>query len=258
MKYALCIESIFPGVDHREQIDLVLQAGYSAVEVWSIDEARRKILIEARNKGVETAMIVGAAHFVTQDCHHIQAQLESLKRSVDLAHDLHCPNICLFAGRRNPAMTFDGSRDAVKGFLGQAAEILEGSGISGIVESLSPDHHPDGFLLNMRETIAILKEVNRPEIRLQFDIFHTAMTDSNFRELLRECMPLISYFQAADAPSRGEPGTGLLDFRSLISDIRKSGFSGFFSWEFFPLKDPCHALRDTKAIELEALKEFSS
>ena len=155
LKYALCIESIFPGMDYAERIKHTIDTGYDAVEVWTVDEDKKKALLDAKDRGVRTAMLVGASEFVTQDKNHIAERLESLKRNLDLAHELVCPNICLFVGDRDPGLIYDQARAGVMDFLGQAAEVLKGSGVTGIVESLSSGHHPQGFALSMRDVISI-------------------------------------------------------------------------------------------------------
>ena len=42
IKYALCIESIFPGMDYSERIQHTIDTGFNAVEVWGVDDAKKK------------------------------------------------------------------------------------------------------------------------------------------------------------------------------------------------------------------------
>jgi hydroxypyruvate isomerase len=250
LKYALCIESIFPKINFEERIRLTLQNGYKAVEVWRVDETKRKFLLEAKKQGVRTVMLVGARNFVTRDSTTLEVCKEDLKRNLDIALELDCPNICLFAGSRNPALTFDEGRAAVIHFLEEASKILEGSGVTGIIESLSPAHHGNAFLLKMSDVISIVKEINRPEIKLQFDLFHTAMTDSNLEQLVRDHVDITAYYQAADAPTRDGPGTGIIDFKQILGFIKQSKFDGYFTWEITPKGDPSVALEQARSYQI--------
>lgn len=250
LKYALCIESIFPGMDYAERIQHTQDAGYNAVEVWGVDEEKRKVLLDAKTRGVRTAFLVGARGFAVGDQNIHREQLEALKRNIDLAHELDCPNICLFVGDRDPDLIYDQGRAAVIDFLGNAAQVLAGSGIAGVVESLSPAHHPQGFANSMRDVIAWVREIDRPEIKLQFDIYHTAMTDPDVEKLVRENIEYTAYYQAADAPGRGQPGTGTLNFQRILSSIKKSGFDGYFCWEYAPQGDAMESIAQTKAIQI--------
>lgn len=250
LKYALCIESIFRGMDYAERIQHTLDAGYSAVEVWGVDEEKRKVLLEAKARGVQTAFLVGARGFAVADRNVHRGQLEALRRNIDLAHELDCPNICLFVGDRDPGLIYDQGRAAVLDFLGDAAKVLSGSGITGVVESLSPAHHPNGFANSMRDVIGWVRELNLPEIRLQFDIYHTAMTDPDLERLVRENIGYTAYYQAADAPGRGQPGTGILDFKKILTSIKEGGFDGYFCWEYAPQGDALESIAQTKAVQI--------
>lgn len=246
LKYALCIESIFPGMDYAERIQHTLDTGYNAVEVWGVDEDKRKVLLDAKERGVRTAMLVGASGFATPDKKHFAGQIEALKANLDLARELDCPNICLFVGDRDPGFIYDQALAGVMDFLGQAAEVLKGSGVTGIVESLSSGHHPQGFALSMRDVISWIREVNRPEIRLQFDVYHTAMTDPDVEGLVRDNVEYTAYYQAADAPGRAQPGTGILNFPRILNDIKAGGFDGYFCWEYAPQGDAVESIRQIK------------
>ncbi|MEO6907277.1 MAG: TIM barrel protein [Abditibacteriaceae bacterium] len=250
LKYALCIESIFPGMDYAERIQHTIDTGFNAVEVWGVDDDKKKVLLDAKERGVRTAFLVGASGFATNDKNHIAAELENLKRNIDLAHELDCPNICLFVGDRDPNLIYDQGRAAVIDFLGQAAKVLSGSGIAGVIESLSPLHHPQGFANNMRDVISWAREVNQPEIQLQFDVYHTAMTDPDVESLVRDSIDITAYYQAADAPGRGQPGTGILNFDSILNTIKKSTFDGYFAWEYAPQGDVIESIEQTKKVQI--------
>ena len=250
IKYALCIESIFPGMDYSERIQHTIDTGFSAVEVWGVDDAKKKVLLDAKERGVRTAFLVGARGFATQDQQKIQEELENLKRNIDLAHELDCPNVCLFVGDRDPNLIYDQGRAAVIDFLGQAAKVLSGSGASGVVESLSPVHHANGFANSMRDVISWVREINSREIKLQFDIYHTAMTDPDVENLVRNNIDITAYYQAADAPGRGQPGTGILNFERILNTIKESTFDGYFAWEYAPQGDAIESIEQTKRVQL--------
>ncbi len=250
LKYALCIESIFPGMDYAERIQHTINTGFNAVEVWGVDDAKKKVLLDAKERGVRTAFLVGPRGFATNDKNHITQELETLKRHIDLAHELDCPNICLFVGDRDPNLIYDQGRAAVIDFLDQAAKVLSGSGVTGVVESLSPANHPKGFASSMRDVIAWVREVNRPEIQLQFDVYHTAMTDPDVETLVRDNIDITAYYQAADAPGRAQPGTGILNFDRILNTIKESTFDGYFSWEYAPQGDAIESIEQTKKIQI--------
>ena len=248
LKYALCIESIFPGMDYSERIQRASDTGYNAVEVWGVDDAKKKVLLDAKERGVRTAFCMGARNFATPE-NHAEA-LETLRANIDLARELDCPNVCLFVGDRDPNLIYDQSRAAVIDFLGKASEVLSSSGVTGVVESLSPGNHPNGFANSMRDVIAWVREINQPEIKLQFDIYHTAMTDPDVESLVRDNIEYTAYYQAADAPGRGQPGTGILNFERILNTIKESTFDGYFAWEYAPQGDAIESIEQTKKVQI--------
>lgn len=249
MKYALCIETIFSGRPFVECVELTKRAGYNTVELWHVEGDRLPVLRHEALNGFEVAMLIGASQLVTRDRNEIAAKLEGLKRNLDIALELNCPNLCLFVGNRDDNALFSTQRNAIIDFLGSAADILTGSGVKGIVESVSPKGHESCFLISMHDAASIVKAVDRPEIKLQFDIFHTAITDDDVESLIDRHFDDIAYFQAADAPGRGQPGTGELNYSRILRNLERRGFEGYLSWEFLPQGDALEAVAAARAVE---------
>jgi hydroxypyruvate isomerase len=249
VKYALCIETIFPTLAFEDRLRLTREAGFNAVELWSAGEDRLPALRNHIKDGLEVAMLIGASQLTTRDAAQIEANLESVRRNLDVARELGCPNLCLFVGNRDDNATFTTQRNAVIDFLGQSAEILKGSGVTGIVESVSPEDHAACWLLSMHDATSIVGQVNRPEIKLQFDIFHTALTDDGVENLIEKHFDDIAYFQAADAPGRGEPGTGELNYERILKRLQERNFGGYFTWEFVPKAEAMQAVAAARAVQ---------
>lgn len=249
MKYALCIETIFPELPFAERLRATREGGYDAIEIWHTDGERLPVLREEVKEGLEVAMLVASRNLTTREPQAIEANLEVLRRTLDVVRELNCPNICLFVGDRDDDALFSTQRSAIIDFLGQAADILQGSGVAGIVESVNPKHHPTCFLINMATAAGIIAEVDRPEIKLQFDVYHTAMTDDDVEAVIERHFDDIAYFQAADAPSRSQPGTGVLNYPRILTRLEERGFNGYFSWEFFPRGDARLAVAAARAVQ---------
>jgi hydroxypyruvate isomerase len=59
---------------------------------------------------------------------------------------------------------------------------------------------------------------------------------------LERYRPIVRHIQFADAPGRGEPGTGKLDLPRLFSDIDAGGYRGWVSAEYRPSSDTGRSL----------------
>ncbi|BDZ44460.1 hypothetical protein GCM10025866_03690 [Naasia aerilata] len=54
---------------------------------------------------------------------------------------------------------------------------------------------------------------------------------------------LIKYVQLADAPGRGEPGTGDLDWTERLGLLRASGYDGPIGLEYYPQTPSAESVR---------------
>jgi hydroxypyruvate isomerase len=51
---------------------------------------------------------------------------------------------------------------------------------------------------------------------------------------LRAHLPVIAHVQLADAPGRGEPGTGEIRFAYVLKELEALGYSGYVGLEYRP------------------------
>ena len=114
--------------------------------------------------------------------------------------------------------------------LTAAADILQGSGVTLLLEPVSDSQ--GGFLTHAAEGLPIVAQVNRPEVRLLYDLFHAAVAGEDTRITIGPHMALIGHVHVADHPRRGAPGTGVLNLDSDLAWIRAQGYQGLFGLEY--------------------------
>ncbi|HYP72639.1 MAG TPA: TIM barrel protein, partial [Microbacterium sp.] len=61
---------------------------------------------------------------------------------------------------------------------------------------------------------------------------------------------LVKYVQLADAPGRGEPGSGDLDWAERLGILRSSGYDGPIGLEYYPTQDSAASV--ARIVELAA------
>ena len=59
---------------------------------------------------------------------------------------------------------------------------------------------------------------------------------------------LIKYVQVADAPGRGEPGSGSIDWPARFADLRTSGYTGPIGLEYYPTIDSAKSVRSIQEL----------
>ena len=124
-----------------------------------------------------------------------------------------------------------------------AADALQEYNIDLMVEPLN---HFDiqGFYLNTTgQALKLISEANRPNVYLQYDIYHAAREEEELTAILHNHLPQIGHIQVADNPGRHQPGTGNIDFRLLFDEIQKLGYGGYVSMEYIPDPDTLTSLQ---------------
>ena len=103
-----------------------------------------------------------------------------------------------------------------------------------MVEALNSFESPHYLLTNTRDTLALLIEVNRPNLKFQYDMYHMQRMEGNLIATLREHIGWIGHIQIADSPERHEPGTGEIHFSHVLTVLDSLGYQGYIGLEYNP------------------------
>ena len=82
--------------------------------------------------------------------------------------------------------------------------------------------------------VDLVEAVNSPNLRLLYDVWHSAVMGEDMAEVLAGRMHLVAHVQVADLDDRNEPGTGKLDWAKVMQVLRDLGYSGAIGLEYFP------------------------
>jgi hydroxypyruvate isomerase len=161
---------------------------------------------------------------------------QALWTAIGYARVLGCPNIHLLAG-----IASEEGRGPVYATyvanLAHAAEILAKEGLTGLIEPLSALEAPGYFLDNLELALQVLDDVARPNLRLQFDLYHAHLMGLDLAECLRRHEGRIGHIQLADAPGRHEPGTGVIPVEKILEQLDHAGYAGWIGLEYRPSAD---------------------
>jgi hydroxypyruvate isomerase len=140
--------------------------------------------------------------------------------------------------RRIHLMAGVGSGDqaltAYKDALNFACDAAAGHGIDILVEPLNGRDAP-GYLLNdFALAERIIRELGRPNLRLQFDIYHRQIIHGDVTRGLEALMPITGHIQISSVPARSEPTSGELDDRHVLRTIERLGYGGVIGCEYTP------------------------
>jgi len=149
------------------------------------------------------------------------------------AKALKVKKINCLAGRPQTGQTAVATKTLIAN-LRYAADIFAKIDATVMVEPVNPTDVP-GFLINrLRGALDVIRRVERPNVKLQFDLYHMAQTEPDLDLAIARAGNMIGHVQFADAPGRHEPGSGGIDFRSALDALRTVGYDGCVAAEYWP------------------------
>src|SRR5690606_39231536 len=121
------------------------------------------------------------------------------------------------------------------GNLRYAAPRLEEAGIRLLLEPINPGDMP-GFLVNTSADYErIATEVRHDNLYLQYDFYHMQVVQGDLLRTFRRLQHRIAHVQFADNPGRHEPGTGEINYATIVKALDDAGYEGWVGAEYRPL-----------------------
>jgi hydroxypyruvate isomerase len=71
-------------------------------------------------------------------------------------------------------------------------------------------------------------------VGILFDIYHLASNGDDIDRAIAAYAGQVAHVQIADAPGRGEPGTGQLDLDGYLAGLEQAGYAGWVGLEYKP------------------------
>lgn len=174
---------------------------------------------------------------------------EALAQAVAYSHYLKPEAINILPGRCFDKKRIKNYETTFKENLLLAAETLKPLGIKAVFEAINTYDMPDFIVHNSKQMLAILDELNHPNLYMQVDIYHLHRMGEDVIEFIAQHVDKIGHIQFADSPGRGQPGTGNIDFKRVFSIIQQSGYSGWCGAEYRPVDSTFESLSWFEAIE---------
>ncbi|WP_315835794.1 2-oxo-tetronate isomerase [Bradyrhizobium prioriisuperbiae] len=115
-----------------------------------------------------------------------------------------------------------------------ASDRVQDTGIDIVLEPINPRDVPGYFLNNFDVAANLIRKLARPNVKLQFDIYHRQIIHGDVIKGLEAMMPIIGHIQTASVPLRNEPGTGELDDARVFAELDRLGYNGFVGCEYRP------------------------
>lgn len=167
------------------------------------------------------------------------AVLESLKNDITLAAAAKVPNVITFSGNRAGMPDAEGLENCAIA-LNKIKSYAEEKNVTVNLELLnSKVNHKDYMADHSAWGVELMKRVNSPRVKLLFDIYHMQIMEGDLIRTIRENIDFIGHFHTGGNPGRHElDGTQEVNWHAVAKAIADTGYTGFFSHEFVPIRTP--------------------
>lgn len=238
--------ALFTG-SFEEKCAKAQRMGYDGVELMvrdpaGLDLARIRSVLESHN--LEVPQVVTGELFGTEGLCLVTPSDEIYRRAVERIRDVlqlaatfgACVNIGRFRGR----LDWIGSRrDGERLALDRIRELCDLGAHLGVKITLEPiNRYETDFLLNTQEGLEFIRDLGVTNVGLMLDVFHMNIEDASIDRSLTEAFDagVLWHVHIADS-NRRYPGSGHIDFVTIVETLRRVGYAGYLSGEMLPLPD---------------------
>jgi hydroxypyruvate isomerase len=260
-KLDVCIETFFVDLPWQERISRIAALGYRYVEIWhpeatfdgeGLNTTHPKNPGELRAVAEESGVTVGSFVINGWDgsfggcplrrADHSQF-LEQVERMMEFADASGVSRAIIMPGTVDTALSETEMFSATIEAFGRAADIAEGHGVTLLVEPLNTTVDHPGYLLgHTADGLRILRELDRPNVKLLYDIYHMQIMDGNLVAAIVPHISSLGHVHIAGVPGRNEPDRCEIDYSFVMDQLVAAGYDGLFGLEYFPREESAVSL----------------
>ncbi len=242
MKLAANIGLLFPELPPLERIAAARAAGFDGVELlFPYDLDPNAVRRAAETAGMPVVQLnspagdraAGEVGFAALPGRESQFR-QSIEVAFAFLKGCGSSQLHVVAGVPAPSMDAKLVRSTYVRNLQWVADEAATFGARIMIEPLNNRDVPGYALSTLAQAAEVLGEVNRPNVGLQFDLYHSQIMGGDLSHRLRQFGPLIRHVQIAGAPTRNEPDRGEVNLQQVMRVLAETGYDGWISAEYRP------------------------
>lgn len=257
-KYTLSVnlELMFPrGMPFEERLEIAAREGAKAYSFWG---AKGKDLDKLRavqdRHGLACGSVTGSPatgwNTGLTKTGFEKAFLDDFAGAVAVAKRVGAPNLITFVGATQKDIPWETQYAQIISGLKKAGDIAGAAGVYLTLEPLSSVESPQMSVLTARRGFEIIRDVNHPHVKLDFDMYHLQLSEGNLTNNLKEGLTkgYIQFVEVGDVPGRLEPGTGEVNYAHIFRVLRELNYAGYVGMEHRTSSTPKHAIEAVRRL----------
>lgn len=227
----------------EDRIAAAAAAGFRKVELFLLkgrDLAAIKAALDAH--GVELVSTV--ADYVTQlvDPATHDGFCEVFREAAAAARSLGCSNVVVTSGRGVPWLKRPVQLAIFADALRKLVPIADELDVTILLESANTRFdHPGVLCSTTPDSVVVADMIDSPRVKVLYDLYHSVVEGEDPEVALAAAMHQVVHVQVADAPGRGEPGSGKIDWPGALALFERVGYKGTVGLELLPTKPSAEA-----------------
>jgi hydroxypyruvate isomerase len=240
-KFAANLTMLFNELPFLERFAAAAQAGFKAVEFMfpydyepaAINDALHTNNLKLVLHNLPAGNWAGGERGIACAPARISEFRDGVAKAISYATALNCPQLNCLAGIVQPGDEATARTTLIEN-LRFAADALQKAGLTLLLEPVNTTDIPGFFVNRSAQALAIINEVAAPNLKLQYDIYHSQIMEGNLARTIEANLAQIGHIQLADNPGRHEPGTGEINYLYLFKKLDELGYTGWVGCEYKP------------------------
>ena len=242
LRFTANLSLLFTEVPLKQRFQAAKECGFDAIEIQFPYELSVNIIRhELDNQQLKLVLFNVAADDLLQGGEGLAAVPEKRQQFKQAVADALAYAKILKPEAINilPGRCFDKTRLTIyqqtfKENLHYAIEAFSPLGIKTVFEAINTVDMPDFIIHSGEQMLALMTEINHPDLLMQYDIYHMQMMQEDSNAFIQQHNNKIGHIQFADCPGRHQPGTGTINYHKLFSIIKASSYKGWVGAEYTP------------------------
>ena len=238
---------VCPECDLTQILTYAIRYGYDAIEprsqcnqahgieITATKKQRKEIASQFADCGVKMCCLATSCSFAMSDASERAANVATVKKFVDLARDLGCPNIRVFGGGTPPGADFSVVKGYVTEALRECAVHAADSGVSVCFETHDSYCHSG-------DAVEVVQGADHPQAAICWDIMHPFRVGETIQQAYDTVRDYVRHCHVHDGiPAEGggpegwslaKMGAGQIPHDEAMRLLAGIGFEGAMSGEW--------------------------
>lgn len=184
--------------------------------------------------------------FIDAEPNYRQIRIDHTRRALTLCKELGAPHITTEPG--GPIAEGQSRQQAIDLFVETLKPLAEHAHNEGVLLLIEPE--PGLLLETTDQYLEVAERVNAPSIGLNFDVGHAFCVSEDIPAAIAKLKSHIRHFHVEDISAERVhhhlvPGTGAIDFPTVMNAIKGTGYDGWVTVELYPsVENPDAAARE--------------